>query len=86
MENAHPLCRMSETPSLTLSKKQKTSRRAGEMAQQLEAFAALPEGLGSVPRAHTLWLRKVCNSSPRDLTPSPGLLRHTDRQTPIDVK
>jgi hypothetical protein len=46
--------------------KQNTFAEAGEMAQQLEALAALPEDLGSYPSIH------VAGSSYLSLTPGPG--------------
>lgn len=49
--------------------------KAGEMAQQSRAPAALVEDLDSVPST-SCRLTAVSNSSSRDLMPSPGLQRH----------
>lgn len=45
--------------------------KAGEMAQQSRAPAALVEDLDSVPST-SCWLTTVSNSSSRNLMPSPG--------------
>lgn len=52
-------------------KTNKTTKGTGDMAQRLRAPAPLPADYGSFP-APTWQIITICNSSPRDLTPSPG--------------
>lgn len=51
----------------------KNDHRAGDMAQDLRAFAAPPEDLGLVPSPTSIGLQLPATSTSGDLTPSSGL-------------